>query len=393
MKTKFNSLVALSLVILVAGCRKHDLQKENPGQNTMLTENTRAWLQVQPGALSMNQPFLLDGKRIDVGQSILWNETHFHAKEKVSITPVHMLSIPDPVSVDKYLVTEYDDGGAIINANYFLVRSGSLTNQNKEQAVTPGLFLSTNDSKDFKGAVIKYDLKGNMLSSRHYSSGGLSGETDKLALKRSKNQIPVENTAPLEEGCSYVTIDWYWQTWVNGVLVSEEYLFTSTEIVCQGGGGGGGVTPPTDLVMCEAAVANILNATLPASNQLSNIIESESPLTRTRLYSWKCVKNVGWWVVAYDRGVQKRIATNKPWTWQSLENLSISKQGTTVAYGGEVVATKVTSQSVIGISNSVMYLVVNIRAKVSRNGVSVTDERDISSHFTYHVDTAPIPGF
>lgn len=395
MKTRSNRIVILSLVILLAACKKQELQKENGALISAASRNAKSWLESQSTSAG-HQNFLMDQKLIEVPQNILWHETKDFPATKTSITPVSFTSVTGTVPVNKYLVTETDEAGRIQRGDYYIVLS-----EKKGQSMSPGVVITPEllSSKtipgDFKGAIIKYDLNNNKVLSKHYEGGVLTGKDDNLVVRKSKNQVPVENTAPLPEGCSYITIDWYWQTWVNGVLVSEEYLFSSQEIYCQGsgGGGGGGVTPPTDLEMCQAALASIISSTIPANQLVSNEIESESPLTRTRLYSWKCVKNIGWWVVAYDKGVQKRIATNKPWTWLSLENLSVAKQGTTVSFGGEVIATKVTSQSVLGISHAIMYIVVNIKTTVAKNAVSLTDERDISSHFTYYVDTAPIPGF
>ncbi len=396
MKTRSNWIVVLSLVILAAGCKKQDLQKENGAGAGVVTQHAKAWVESQTSAAGY-QNFLLGQNLIEVPQKILWHETKEFPGTRTSITPVSFTSVVGTLPVNKYLVTETDDAGRVQRGNYYIVLT-----EKKEQSpsseviITPELFNSKTVPENFKGAIIKYDLNNNKVLSKHYEGGVLTGKDDNLVVRKSKNQVPVENTAPLPEGCSYITIDWYWQTWVNGVLVYEEYLFSSQEIYCQGsggGGGGGGVTPPTDLEMCQAALASIVSSTTSANQLVSNEIESESPLTRTRLYSWKCVKNIGWWVVAYDKGVQKRIATNKPWTWLSLENLSVAKQGTTVSFGGEVTATKVTSQSVLGISHAIMYIVVNIKTTVAKNAVSLTDERDISSHFTYYVDTAPIPGF
>lgn len=58
-----------------------------------------------------------------------------------------------------------------------------------------------------------------------------------LTVKKSKkpqNRLD----APLDEGCEWVEVEWYWQTWVDGVLISEEYLFSTNEVICAPGAGG-----------------------------------------------------------------------------------------------------------------------------------------------------------
>lgn len=61
---------------------------------------------------------------------------------------------------------------------------------------------------------------------------------NKLSVKKSPEIA--HRDAPLDEGCEWVEIEWYWQTWENGVLISEEYLFSTNEAICEPGAGGNG---------------------------------------------------------------------------------------------------------------------------------------------------------
>lgn len=62
-----------------------------------------------------------------------------------------------------------------------------------------------------------------------------------LSVRKSKRGS-VSSNAPLPEGCVIVQIDWYYQIYEGGILIYEEYLFTTNEAQCEGGGGGGGDT-------------------------------------------------------------------------------------------------------------------------------------------------------
>lgn len=97
---------------------------------------------------------------------------------------------------------------------------------NHEQLIED--FYKNNDHKKIKVYTTKLfeNKKGEFTK---------DGET--LAVR--KTQVSSRN-APLDGDCEIVQIDWYWQTWVDGVLISEEYLFTTNEILCSPGGGGGG---------------------------------------------------------------------------------------------------------------------------------------------------------
>jgi hypothetical protein len=93
----------------------------------------------------------------------------------------------------------------------------------------------------FSGAVLYYNTAGQPTASRVYNNGQLQqGATAILAAKpqpagSDANKVPRNCDGPGQEGC----IDWYWQTWVDGVLVYEEYQFTTC---CNSGGGGSGIS-------------------------------------------------------------------------------------------------------------------------------------------------------
>jgi hypothetical protein len=58
-----------------------------------------------------------------------------------------------------------------------------------------------------------------------------------LAVRQSSQKLHGRD-APLDDGCEWVVIEWYWQTWVNGILISEVYLFSTSEALCEPGAGG-----------------------------------------------------------------------------------------------------------------------------------------------------------
>lgn len=96
---------------------------------------------------------------------------------------------------------------------------------------------------DFSGLVLYFTPKGRYLSGYRYKDGQLvvpstaqSGDSKKV------QSIANNQLKPADMVC----IDWYWQTYVDGVLVSEEYLYTTCSGNSGGTGGSGGDsgTPP-----------------------------------------------------------------------------------------------------------------------------------------------------
>lgn len=213
-----------------------------------------------------------------------------------------------------------------------------------------------------------------------------------------KTNTPINSNAPVEGCDDVICVDWYWQTYVNGVLVYEEFLYQTCECLNSGGGGGGGggttSTTPTDLEQCTIALNNIVNATSLSSTLISETLESETTETKTKLYSWDCLKNsYGWKVVSFERGVHKKRGITNAWEWQSLENIGISKEGNTLTFGGTIDATKVWANSTLGKFNATMHLCVNIKATVKKGLAALENNTNYFPSKTFHIISESIPGY
>lgn len=95
---------------------------------------------------------------------------------------------------------------------------------------------------DFSGLVLYFTPKGKYLNGYRYTNGKLitaSATNNTQTTNIKSNKLKVNKAEP-------VCIDWYWDTYIDDELVSEEYLYTT----CiggddsGGGGGGGNATPP-----------------------------------------------------------------------------------------------------------------------------------------------------
>lgn len=93
-------------------------------------------------------------------------------------------------------------------------------------------------------------------------------------------------------------VDWYWQTWVNGVLVSEVYLFTTCGPYVEEGSSGGG-EDPFDEDAEEALKAQVFSAQSESAEQ--NLTFTSSTATGVP-FQWVVVKNTNnlWQVNSSD---------------------------------------------------------------------------------------------
>jgi len=399
MKTIRTSALLIPLMtILLMGCKRESLNHEPVAQQPGMGEKLQAWYESRPAIQTANPAKTISKSDHQLSKPD-WNATNYYPASQLFVSPVKFDTKKTAVSSNfqKYLVGSGTPDGNINSGKYIYLITKKTDGPAPAyvQNAEPAFLMQQKIPEAFTGAVFEYDLDNNFLSGKYYEQGRSTDKITRLSYKSGGVNTSANYEDPGECEGEMICTDWYWQTWVNGELVYEEYLFTTCE--CNsgtgGGGGGGTPTPPTPLQMCQVAVQNILNATNSANLRLSNDIESQTPLKRTRIYSWKCVQGFGWYVVAYDKGVQIRDKINTPWKWESLVNLGISKQGNSATYGGTITATKVLIEPVMGTYHCIMNSIVNIKATVTYAGVTFTNEKDVVSHYTYYPDTEPMPGY
>ncbi len=332
MKTTNKLLVGLLSLFLLTSCKKQDLKEENQSVTASSFQHAKRWLEKQAPS-PVYHKILLDGKTVKMPQQVLWEKTISFENEAAGITPVIVKSVNGDMPVHKFLLMEYDPAGNIRSANYYIVLADKTAlNPVSLPEVTPAFLTSPTNGRNFKGAVLKYDLNDNLLSSRHYNPVFSATQTDKMVFRKNKGQAPVESTMPLDEGCSYVTVDWYWQTWENGVLVSEEYLFSSTVIYCEAtGGGGSGGNGPT----CEEQNEVFVNQGHAVNGPVHSGTEFYNGATWIKNYNWLIFQAGTWGLLSYERGTLEKIHypnNQSRWEFQSFDHIKIAESG--IVFGG-----------------------------------------------------------
>ena len=126
--------------------------------------------------------------------------------------------------------------------------------------------------------------------------------------------ITTEN-APIDDcstnGGTVVQIEWWFQTYENGVLVSEVYLYSTYE--CWGGGGGGGGgggTPITPEQLCQIQLQTFENQGAAVSQLISTTTTYEDALSMNVVYNWKIYSALTWGLISYEDAVISKIPLN-----------------------------------------------------------------------------------
>lgn len=384
-----NLLFIFTVFTLLLSCKKDTIENESStNQTNNITEKVKAWYNAQAPAQIGKSAASLQKDEITLNPrmgELLWNKTFYSSIDNISFTPIVDLANASTESA-KYLITEQQNN-KIVNG-YICFVLADKTKSTDLPVITTGT-LNAEQISGFTGAIIKYDLNGSLISSKHFENGNIINSKadvmlDKLNMDKTKQGK--DNTSNFEQVC-YI-IDHWWVTYVNGEIVSIEYE-GSTEVCSGGSSGGGGNGGPSSTQVAEAAAQHILNSLDTASALVDIFDESATATTRTRLYKWKCVKNPTWSVLAHDKGVHR--VRNGVWSWVSLENLNISVTG--FVPGGTLNATKVFANATIGTYNAIMDITVNVSSHVTVANAPITLYEDFSSHKSWNVNDAPNPGY
>jgi hypothetical protein len=225
--------IFILIITIVSGCKKENLSSgKGTNELGLISQTAKAWFESQGTNIKNSGLQILGNGEPD------WNSTAYYPNENIYITHI---KLKDQSIANKYLVEKADKSGKITNANYYIVLTKNKT-ANPEKIIEIYLFGKDQMPENFSGALLEYDLNNNVVFNSHYKNGKQENKTDKLVHKSNGSKENKESgyVDPNECQGEWICIEWYWQIWVNGELVYEEYLYTTCGCSGVGGGGGGG---------------------------------------------------------------------------------------------------------------------------------------------------------
>jgi hypothetical protein len=332
MKQNFaGMLLAFAVPVILYSCKKAAIEPTPLQAPQTVTENLRSWAKAQDAVLAF-QKVKVDGKTVSVPQYPVLESSQYFPAERINITPVQVGNTRSGKPAYKYLVTELGNDGKINNGNYYVVLTDKKTES--DLAITPGLLKLTEIPGDFNGTIMKYDLNNNIIFTKHYEKGALTNKNANLVSKKAKpaangiKEGPAGSYAPLNPGCEYVYIDWYYQVYENGVLIYEEYLETTAVVYCEEGGGGGSGNQT-----CEEQLQNTISQGHAISGTVFGHEDYNDGITMQKSYNWAIFTHGTYGLLSYEKGFLEKI--NYPgnitrWEFIDFQHVKIEKVGFTI---------------------------------------------------------------
>lgn len=311
----------------IVSCKKNNADQFASVKNES-GKQLSTWYDNQLKAISVKTMAVLGSDQPD------WSQSKFFADQGMYITPV---ALKENGKAAKFF-TAKQAAGSFKEGSYFvfLTKKGALL-KNPEQLILNRFNSSKAGNGNFSGAILQYDMNNKLISAAHFKDGVESGTVtvDNIVYKPEKAKIkseegPVGNVAPLEcgEGVQSFCIDWYWQTYEEGVLVEEEYLYTTCYCLSTGGSNNANINQ----LIANSVLDPALNVTI------SNILQScsyefETPTTRSVIYHWQCANHPTYKIYSTERGNLILSGNSSPsYKWkfssiQGVQHLSTSLEG------------------------------------------------------------------
>ena len=339
-KKNLIALLAMLVFLTAIGCKREATISESGIQGGVISEKVKSWFESKPTPFANSAGKTITESDLSISRPAR-EKTRFYPNENIYITPIALASktIDEKSSVHKYLLASGQANGEISGGSYFYVMADKKDEalNTRAQNLTPDFFSLEQIPTTFSGAILQYDLKNNIIFGKHYEEGKPVNRTDKLSYKKSEPGSNSNFANPDECGGegTQVCIDWYWQTWVNGVLVYEEYLYTTCSCVGTGGGGGGGNGPTT------AQLAADLMAQIENPNNVRSIGRPTTEIyatnqERARYYPWGFYFIPGLPLLgsaqmqwsSIEKGTQRNTGGTFPlWYWTGLDHIETYKEG------------------------------------------------------------------
>lgn len=352
------TLIAAALFLLALGCKR-----ENPNQlgtnlvtATTETNKVQQWLKGNPKALTGLRSANKAGQKVGTSLpsfTLQWAEAGLDAATHTYWVPAAFTNTKAAGGKSNtYLVATENGQGQITGGQYVMVLPNAKKMGKDNTGYGPIAMLADKKPTNlpageagFSGAVLYYDVQGQLTGSQVYEAGQLQPKaTANLAARDEGQGSPSPNKVIRECGEALgipACIDWYWQTYVNGVLVEEDYMFTTC---CSGSSGGGnGVSSGPALTSCERTQAQaqsiITGIQLENTNDVVTTngqpysMGANNPIRMPKTVRWGFLKLHLYWnyylryTLVYPGVVFRNNAQDNVWKWESVNNGDLHRSG------------------------------------------------------------------
>jgi len=217
--------------ILITACRKNEIERSS-AEKQSLKEKVMAFIDAKKEKAGEQAKATID----QLKESIDWNDFStsyepFFKHQQTAFT-IKNESVSARTGEDTYtcLFVRQNSIGTVVNISTLEI---TIPDGNTGNLGSLALSLVNNDMQSYSGTMTRRNLYGYYI----YQIEIENGTAEKFRRMKKGNTGGKGQLAELTETC----VDWYWQTYENGILISEVFLFSDcSQGVEEGGSGNNG---------------------------------------------------------------------------------------------------------------------------------------------------------
>jgi hypothetical protein len=330
MKTKITSFFGIFLVLLlVIGCKKDQSNLRVPltVENKMVKE-LRTFFE---NKIEVFKKDLKDSAYQPSIGDIRWDDTYKLSSDNMYLIPTYVNASKKSKNfqVQKYILISgslNDRKVSIVQAIIDLSKAeSSFTKLDIINILDEKLSFNNEVSSDYffisiidlnhifhfdaLNAESKFYRNGKYFNYK-FKKGNLQA-TNLLDLTTINNRQPLPSCT--ENGGTIMEIEWWYQFYYNGVLIYEEYMYSTYE--CIGGLGSGGGSNPPPGSSCVTVQTNFANMGNSVSQLISETVE-EQLFSKIKKFEWKIYSAYTWGILSYETVEFERATTNSVWLYK-----------------------------------------------------------------------------
>jgi hypothetical protein len=309
------ALLLMGVLLAFAACKKSDIPSTPPvAVNAKTVNDLKSWYASQKSSAGLqNRDTLQISDTISLIQPVPdWDSTKYYIDDKTYITPLK--DGDGSTTVSRSLVVTADESGNFVSAEFIFIRlTYAPNNLNLQDVIAsyPRVFEFHDMPMNFKASMIKFNLAGEVIFSRHFENGMITATDERI---RSLGRAP--NTLP--DGTEQVCIDSWWVTYVNGEVVSIEFLWTNCYTIGGTGGTGGGTGTPNTNTSCEQQSDAFIAAGHAVSGPKSIETLSETQFAKNIAYKWRIYDAFTWFLTSIEDASLEKVYTIDPNTGSGM---------------------------------------------------------------------------
>jgi hypothetical protein len=208
-----------SLLTLLFSCKKNEIEVANEDLGLKIEKSKNFFNEFLKSNEVLSNSFYDKGK-------IYWSKADYFPKQNVLVFETNLKS----KFIKKFLFVKFNTEGEVEKEEYNYILSTKISDVKIEDLKIDNEIISLNSTfQNFSGFILSYNLDHKKINSVQFQKGKVINNNEKYELVENTNSNNTFNRDgnTTTQNFGIVCTQWYWNVYMNGILISSTYVFTT----------------------------------------------------------------------------------------------------------------------------------------------------------------------